>query len=188
MPQRYLDRRAEMEIEALLQREERERAAARTAASQPKSAVRRPGSRQASDWQSLVEQRIIDGMEQGLFDNLEGEGQPLNLDADRFVPDELKMAFRMLRSTGLAPLWVDLNREIREDLARLERFREHVHARWDGMHPIELANHRSVYEARLKSINDKILNYNIIAPSSQVHIGMLLIGEELAKFDRGPDR
>ncbi len=193
MPRRYLDRRAEAEIEAMLAAEQQ--AATEGAAERPADqrqsagATKRAGSgrRAAGDWQGLVEQRIQEGMEQGLFDNLRGAGQPLNLDEDRFVPDDMRMAFRMLRSSGLAPLWVDMNKEIREDIARMHRFRAHVHSQWTRISSIEREHRRDEYVQRVKEINSKILSYNIIAPSSSVHIGLLLLDEELGKFDR-PDQ
>lgn len=188
MRKRYLDRRAEQEIEAMLQRGELAAAEHDPEEQQPAKAggagQRRAG---AGEWQGLVEQRILDAMERGLFDNLQGSGQPLDLDADRFVPDELKMAFRLLRSTGLAPLWVELNKEIREDIARLHRFRAHVQARRPDSNPIELHSLRKDYLSRIHMINDKIMSYNILAPSSQVHFGLLIIDEELARFDHPAD-
>lgn len=185
MPRRYLDRRAEAEIEAMLARGEGKRPNEGDQAA-TKGAGQRSSRRAPGEWQGLVEQRIQDGMERGLFDNLRGMGKPLNLDDDRFVPDEYKMAFRVLRSNGLAPLWVELNKEIREDIARMERFRAHVHARWANTHDIERAHLRHEYARRINDINDKIINYNIIAPSSHVHFGLLLKDEELAKFDQPP--
>ncbi len=185
MPRRYLDRRAEAEIEAMLARGELAQAkkSDEAEAEQKNTAKARPGRRGPGDWQSIVEQRIQDGMERGLFDNLKGTGKPLNLDEDRFVPEELKMAFRLLRSTGLAPLWVEMNKEIREDMARLERFRDYsyTHTRTN---PIERDHLRKEYLGRVLEINSKILSYNIIAPSSHVHMGLLIVEEELAKFDQ----
>lgn len=190
MPRRYIDRRAEAEIEAMLERErlaqakEQAEQSAQPDPSKPNArGAGRHQRRAAGDWQGLVEQRILDGMERGMFDNLAGMGKPLNLDEDQFVPDEFKMAFRMLRSTGLAPLWVDLNKEIRADVERLERFRAHVHSRWSTISPIELAHRRGEYLQRLSEINGKIINYNILAPSSHVHFATLIISDELDKFD-----
>jgi hypothetical protein len=185
MPRRYIDRRAEAEIEAMLARGEQEQALKNGQGAGEQSATEkaRSGRRAPGDWQGLVEQRIQDGMERGLFDNLRGMGQPLNLDEDQFVPDEMKMAFRLLRSNGLAPLWVELNQEIRADIARLERFREYAHSRMLS-HPIEYEHLRRECLDRVTEINSKILSYNIIAPSSHVHLGLLLVEEELAKFDR----
>lgn len=182
MPRR-IDRRTEMELEARLQR-----AQAETEREAPRSGGQRAQAQGGlSGWQSLVEQRILDGMERGLFDNLRGMGQPLNLDEDRFVPEELKMAFRMLRSTGLTPLWVQINKEIREDIERLHRFRALVRRHRATMSTIEWSHRRKEYLARIADINDKILSHNLIAPSSQVHFGLLLVAEELAAFDAPDD-
>ncbi len=194
MPRRYLDRRAEAEIEAMLAAEQQASTDGSANGSENQHNNQRAGAnkrasggrRAAGDWQGLVEQRILDGMEQGLFDNLRGAGQPLNLDDDRFVPDDMKMAFRMLRSTGLTPLWVDMNKEIREDIERMHRFRTHIHGQWERISLIERDHRRTEYAQRVKDINSKILSYNIIAPSSSVHIGLLLLDEELARFDQPP--
>jgi DnaJ homolog subfamily C member 28 len=186
MSRRYIDRRAEAEIEAMLAREKLARKDDEAAASEQssrQSAKTSGGARSAGTWQGIVEQRIQDGMERGLFDNLKGTGQPLNLDEDRFVPEELKMAFRMLRSTGLTPLWIEIRKEIQADIERLHRFREHVHSRRQIISAIELNHLRRQYETRLADINGKIMNFNILAPSSQVHMALLLIDEELARFD-----
>src|SRR5918997_99132 len=106
------------------------------------SSQRRAAPRTPSGWRGLVEQRIQEGLERGMFDNLRGAGKPLNLDEDALVPEDMRMAFRLLRSNGLAPLWVELNKEIREDLQRLERFRAHVAERWDRANLIQLEHFR----------------------------------------------
>ena len=143
----------------------------------------RPYQRRPGDWRGLIEQRIQEGIEKGLFDNLPGAGKPLNLDDDAFVPEDMRMAFRLLRSNGLAPLWVELNKEIRDDLARLARFRAHLYERRDRTNALQRDHLRKEYIDRIHDINGKILNYNIVAPSSQVHFRMLILEEELAKFD-----
>ncbi len=143
----------------------------------------RPAQHGAGGWRNLVEQRIQDGIERGLFDNLAGAGKPLNLDDDAFVPEDMRMAFRLLRTNGLAPLWVELNKEIRDDLERLERFRVHVRERLDHTNVIQMEHLRSEYIGRIHDINGKILNYNILAPSSQVHFRSLILEVELRKFD-----
>jgi DnaJ homolog subfamily C member 28 len=136
-------------------------------------------------WGSLVEQRIQDGIERGLFDNLPGAGKPLNLEEDALVPEDMRMAFRLLRSNGLAPLWVELNKEIRDDIERLARFRTYVHERLDRSNFIQWEHRRNEYIDRVNDINAKITNYNILAPSPQVHLRILLLDDELAKFDAG---
>ncbi len=148
----------------------------------------RPAQHNVGAWRNLVEQRIQEGIEQGLFENLAGAGKPLNLDEDAFVPEDMRMAFRLLRSNGLAPLWVQLNKEIRDDIERLYRFRAHVHATWERSNPIQREHHRKDYIGRIGEINDKILNYNILAPSPQVHFVHLILDDELTKFDAIEER
>lgn len=50
--------------------------------------------------QIVAEQRIREAMERGDFDDLPGKGRPLNLDEDANVPDELKMAYKLLKNGG----------------------------------------------------------------------------------------
>jgi hypothetical protein len=177
MVRRYLDRHAEAKLEALLRKQQEQQAEEETDNQQQ---IQQRGM---SVWSGLVEQRILDGMAKGMFDNLRGTGRPLNLDDDAFVPPEMKMAFRMLRSTGLAPLWVELNKEIRNDIERMGRFRAYAHSRWEHTNQIEREHLRQQYRDRINEINAKIRDYNILAPSAQVHMMLLLVDEELAKFD-----
>lgn len=142
-----------------------------------------PANTNLAAWQGLIEQRIQDGLSQGVFDNLPGMGKPLNLWDDAFVPEEMRMGFRLLRSNGLAPLWVEVNREIQEDIARMHRVRDHARERWHRITAIERSNLRQEYARRVQQINDKILKHNILAPSSYVHMALLLAHEELAAFD-----
>ena len=156
---------------------------AESPADQPAAAQPRPFQRKPGAWRDLAEQRIQEGIEQGLFDNLPGAGKPLNLDDDAFVPPDLRMAFRLLRSNGLAPLWIELNKEIRDDITRLARFRAHVRERTDPGNAIQRDHLRKEYIGRIHEINAKIVNYNILAPSSHVHLAALILEDELTKFD-----
>ena len=65
----------------------------------------------------IAENRIREAMEQGQFENLPGAGQPLNLEEYFSTPEDLRMAYSILRSANCAPVEVQLLSEI----ARLER-------------------------------------------------------------------
>jgi hypothetical protein len=65
----------------------------------------------------IAENRIREAMEQGQFENLPGAGQPLNLEEYFSAPEDLRMAYSILRSANCAPVEVQLLGEI----ARLER-------------------------------------------------------------------
>lgn len=51
----------------------------------------------------LVEQRIEAAMAAGEFDHLPGAGKPLALDDDKLVPEELRVAYRILKNAGFLP-------------------------------------------------------------------------------------
>ncbi|MEW6566832.1 MAG: DnaJ family domain-containing protein [Chloroflexota bacterium] len=71
-------------------------------------------------WSRLAEDRLRRAIEAGEFDGLAGAGKPLVLDDDSMVDPEWRLAFHLLRSAGLAPLWVELDKEVRQGVARLQ--------------------------------------------------------------------
>jgi len=69
---------------------------------------------------TVVEQRIAQAIAEGAFDDLPGAGKPLDLDDDRMVPEDLRVAYRILRNAGYIPPEIEERREI-ADLAALMR-------------------------------------------------------------------
>jgi hypothetical protein len=65
----------------------------------------------------VAEKRIREAIAQGHFDNLPGAGQPLNLEEYFSTPEELRMAYSILKNANCAPVEVQLLNEV----ARLER-------------------------------------------------------------------
>ena len=66
----------------------------------------------------LAEQHILKAQDEGEFNNLPGEGQPLKLEDNVLVPAELRSAYRLLKNSGCLPQEVHLRREI-EDVENL---------------------------------------------------------------------
>jgi len=60
----------------------------------------------------LAERRIVEAIARGELDDLPGAGRPLALDDDRLVPEELRVAYRILKNAGYVPAEVDELREI----------------------------------------------------------------------------
>lgn len=60
----------------------------------------------------IAEERITAAMERGEFANLRGHGRPLALDDDAHVPEELRMAYKILKNSGHAPPEVEEHKEI----------------------------------------------------------------------------
>ena len=60
----------------------------------------------------IAENRIREAMEQGEFDNLPGAGEPLSLDEYFNTPEDLRMAYSVLKNANCRPLEVELLKEI----------------------------------------------------------------------------
>lgn len=63
---------------------------------------------------SLAEEQIRNAIRRGQFDGLAGEGQPLILDDDSCIPQELRVAYRLLRNAGCLPPELTLRNEIQQ--------------------------------------------------------------------------
>ncbi|MFP5594462.1 DUF1992 domain-containing protein [Kluyvera sp. 142486] len=50
-----------------------------------------------------AERHITDAQRKGEFDNLPGQGEPLVLDDDSAVPEELRSGYRLLKNAGCLP-------------------------------------------------------------------------------------
>ena len=73
---------------------------------------------------AMAERRILEAQARGDFDQLPGQGAPLDLEDDALVPEELRAAYRMLKNAGFVPPELDGAREIR-DIEQLLRAADH---------------------------------------------------------------
>lgn len=63
-------------------------------------------------FEKLVEERILAAQRNGEFDNLEGAGQPLCLEDMSRVPQELRLAYKILKNADCLPPEIELKKEI----------------------------------------------------------------------------
>jgi hypothetical protein len=60
----------------------------------------------------IAEQKIREAMENGEFDNLAGRGKPLDLRDEAWVPEDLRMAYKIMKNAGCLPEELGLRREV----------------------------------------------------------------------------
>jgi hypothetical protein len=60
----------------------------------------------------IAENRILEAIETGLFEELEGRGQPLKLEDDSHIPPELRMAYKILKMADCLPPELEVRKEI----------------------------------------------------------------------------
>jgi hypothetical protein len=60
----------------------------------------------------FIDERIRQAIEAGEFDNLPGKGKPIDLSAYFETPEDLRMAYSILKSNDFVPAEVELLKEI----------------------------------------------------------------------------
>ncbi|MDQ2799085.1 MAG: DUF1992 domain-containing protein [Armatimonadota bacterium] len=141
------------------------------------------------DWTAgIAERKIQDAIEEGLFDNLPGAGQPLDLSVNPFEPPGMGAINRLLKHNRVLPPWLMLEKEIEASravalasLARWEKSEPNLRERADYARLREQA--RETYHQRLRETNDLILKYNFSNPFAFRAPIPLMIRARLREFD-----
>ena len=139
-----------------------------------------------------VEKIIQRAQEQGYFDNLPGAGKPQDLSENPFVPEDWRMAFRLLKSNGFAPDTVEYDKALRAELAGVDARLEAFGRRWDRWlrtswdTPEERDEHLAArerffeeHEHEMRALNHRVHAHNARAPRA-MQIGALAIARQLA--------
>ncbi|HRX71528.1 MAG: DUF1992 domain-containing protein [Candidatus Competibacteraceae bacterium] len=72
----------------------------------------------------IAETRIQEAIDQGELRGLPGEGQPLHLEDDSAIPEELRAAYRLLKNAGFLPPELQWRRELSEAEQLLQQLPE----------------------------------------------------------------
>jgi len=141
------------------------------------------------DWMAgIAERKIQDAIDEGLFDNLPGRGQPLDLSENPFEPPGMRAVNRLLRQNKVLPPWLLLEKEIEASRALALG----ALARWEAAEPglqgaaaygKLRASARDAYQKHLKHTNELILKFNYSNPFSYRTPVPLLTRRRLQEFD-----
>lgn len=61
---------------------------------------------------AIAERRIQEAIANGDFEHLPGAGRPIDEEQDAWVPEDLRMAYRVLKNAGCIPPELELRNEI----------------------------------------------------------------------------
>lgn len=81
-------------------------------------------------FEKIIEERIKIAQKKGDFDNLSGAGKPIIFENDCNVPEDLRLAYKMLKNADCIPPEIELKKEIiqtEELLACMEDTAEKYH-------------------------------------------------------------
>jgi DnaJ family protein C protein 28 len=133
---------------------------------------------------NYLDQIIAKAQADGLLDNLSGQGQPLKLDKDDMVPADYRLGYRMLKSSGFAPPWIEARRDIDNERGQIAEWLDDTRRRWPHLAGPARAALRVAYMRKLDDLQRMIMNFNLKAPPGVDHLEGLRMADELAKLDR----
>jgi DnaJ homolog subfamily C member 28 len=152
------------------------------------------GRYRGKQYLDYIDEQIHEAQARGDFDNLPGTGKPLHLDENPFTGDKA-LAYSLLKQNGYAPPEVELAKEIRtqfekaqEKLEKLRQQRKSLCARrippfGSEKRAFNYAVEKATtqYDQLLRELNRKILNLNLITPSS-MHMPMFEVEQLVQEF------
>jgi hypothetical protein len=175
------ERRRRLEEIARANREAQEAREAAPEAEQPAPAEsQRPRRVPFTQYESWIDRQIRQAQERGDFDNLRGLGKPLAPDdqnVQAYAGDDA-MGLKLLKNNEALPAWIELNKEIAADRERCKRVLDYYVAERDRERRAIFAED---YRRKIRDLNQKIDQYNLIVPGR--HLEQVRIRPELELRD-----
>ncbi len=148
-----------------------------------------------------VNKQIKEAMDRGEFANLPGRGKPLKLDTNPYLTPQARMVNRLLKENGFAPRWVELEKEIKQEKAQLERVLINLKARRERLAAIvqqyphrrgaisrtfeqERARALAQYSEKLENLNRKVQRVNLLMPTRNRQYALVNRAQALARFQK----
>jgi hypothetical protein len=145
----------------------------------PPSTIDAQGVRHVSPtWERLIDRQIREAMEAGKFDDLPFRGQRLPAEDDAYA-GEFGLAFHMLRNAGMAPPWIEANKDVRGLRARIDD----LVTRAPTASPYARRRDRAALESLVVEYNAAVARLNAEAPTDRQHRRPVRLEDELARYD-----
>ena len=136
----------------------------------------------------VVDNKILDAMETGLFDNLPGAGKPFKLDENPHEPAAWRLAHQMIRDAGFTLPWLDERKLIEELVEKTlqqlaDAYRDtHRTKSPDIWAQSEWRQTSEAFVEVVQKLNKRIRDYNLIVPSLTFQRGLLDADKELERI------
>jgi DnaJ family protein C protein 28 len=156
--------------------------------------------RPARRGETPIEKQIREAIDRGDFDHLPGRGKPIDLSENPYTPPEWRLAYKLLRDAGMAPEWIERDKEIRRELdaltswlarqAEWQRARRGrgstlvLHKMIEEREQLATACERvcAEYRERAAALNQIIDVFNLQVPRADLQRERIRIEEEIQKF------
>ncbi|MCP4682129.1 MAG: DUF1992 domain-containing protein, partial [Desulfobacterales bacterium] len=96
-------------------------------------------------FQKIIENKIKAAQKKGAFDGLPGRGDPIKIEDDSHIPEDLRLAYKILKNANCLPPELQLKKDIRQ----MEDMLENI--------PDEKEKYRQI-----KRINYQVMKLNLM--------------------------
>lgn len=111
-------------------------------------------------FQRIAENRILEAIDSGLFDNLRGKGQPLKFEDDSYIPPDLKMAYKIMKNADCLPPELELRKEI----VRLQDLVAALPDEAEKMQQMRRLNFLVMKLGMTRQVSPQLLEHDLYAP------------------------
>jgi hypothetical protein len=132
-------------------------------------------------WQTFIDEKIQELIGDGDMSSHPMAGKPLKLDEDSHVPEDMRLAYRMMKDNDAVPAWMALGFTLRDRhdkiLRRLEQYaRDFALRKQEALKAGSFVNLRAAedrWESAIRQLkvdiaryNGELLNFNLQVPPS----------------------
>jgi hypothetical protein len=147
-----------------------------------RSSAGRPHPLNQRNYQGVIDQQFAQAEAAGMFTNLPGQGRPLNLNDDANVPEDERLGYRMLHTSGFAPPWMEARSDIDEERRRIDGWLNHANDRWSHLDSAGREKLVAEFRRKLDALSSMILDYNLRVPPSVGQMRGIELTKELARL------
>ncbi len=125
-------------------------------------------------WETGVDIAIRKAMEAGEFNNLPGEGQPLDLNVDPYTPADMQLAYKIMKQNGIAPDWIVQSKALDAKLDSWQTRLNAAHKHYRTSNNIAgwiTAKEKLGEDA--EKLNKEIVAFNLKLPQAITHLPLL---------------
>jgi DnaJ family protein C protein 28 len=138
----------------------------------------------------VVENKLKEAFEAGVFDNLPGKGQPLNLNENPHEPAAWRMAYKMLREQGFTLPWIAERKDIEEAFESARKLLAQAYAEThrskqpDVWARADWQRATDVFTDSIYKLNKRIRDYNLQVPHPTVQRALIVLEAEISRVER----
>ena len=125
-------------------------------------------------WETGVDIAIRKAMEAGEFNNLPGEGQPLDLSIDPHTPADMQLAYKIMKQNGIAPDWIVQSKALSAKLDSWQSRLKAAHKNYTKTNNVVVwLTAKDKLSEDAEKLNKEIVAYNLKLPQGLAHRPLL---------------